>query len=165
MAIKKICMLGSFSVGKTSLVGRFVQGVYSEKYLTTVGVKVDKKVVRVGAEETTLMLWDLQGDDDYEKLNLTFLRGSAGFLYVADGTRPASLDAVLNIRDRVKKNMGDLPSVLALNKADLTDQWQIGEAQIEALRAEGWPVRRTSAKEAQGIEETFLDLAARILAA
>ena len=40
---KKICMLGGFSVGKTSLVKRFVASVFSETYLTTVGVKIDKK--------------------------------------------------------------------------------------------------------------------------
>ncbi|MBS0660134.1 MAG: GTP-binding protein [Verrucomicrobia bacterium] len=163
MVTKKICMLGSFSVGKTSMVARFVQSTFSEKYLTTVGVKVDKKVVQVGGQDLTLMVWDLAGDDDYQKLNMSLLRGSAGFIYVADGTRAASLDAVLDIDRRVRREVGHFPSVLALNKADLAAQWELGEDRLAALTAEGWSARKTSAKLAQGVEETFLDLASRLL--
>jgi small GTP-binding protein len=163
MLTKKICMLGSFSVGKTSLVTRYVQSVYSAEYLTTVGVKVDKKVIRFGNQQVTLMLWDLAGDDDFQRMNVTFLRGSAGIIYVADGTRPASLDAVLDLRERVRANLGDLPAVLALNKVDLVDAWQIEEAQVEQLRSEEWSVRKTSAKEGLEVEESFSELASRLL--
>jgi small GTP-binding protein len=163
MLTKKICMLGSFSVGKTSLVTRYVQSVYSAEYLTTVGVKVDKKVIRFGNQQVTLMLWDLAGDDDFQRMNVTFLRGSAGIIYVADGTRPASLDAVLDLRERVRANLGDLPAVLALNKVDLVDAWQIEEAQVEQLRTEEWSVRKTSAKEGLEVEESFSELASRLL--
>jgi len=163
MLTKKICMLGSFSVGKTSLVTRFVLSAYSADYLTTVGVKVDKKVMRVGEQELTLMLWDLAGDDDFQRMNLNFLRGSAGIIYVADGTRPASLDSVIDLRERVRANLGDLPAVLALNKADLVDAWQIDDARLERLRETGWSVRKTSAKDGTNVEESFSELASRML--
>ena len=68
MLQKKICMLGSFAVGKTSLVRRFVESMYSEAYHTTVGVKVDKKNVQVNGAEVTLVLWDIYGEDDYQKM-------------------------------------------------------------------------------------------------
>ena len=61
---KKICMLGGFSVGKTSLVKRYVQSVFSETYLTTVGVKIDKKTVDLSDRIVHLILWDLAGEDD-----------------------------------------------------------------------------------------------------
>jgi small GTP-binding protein len=163
MLTKKICMLGSFSVGKTSLVTRFVVSAYSAEYLTTVGVKVDKKVVRVGDQEVVLMLWDLAGDDDFQRMNLNFLRGSAGIIYVADGTRPASLDAVIDLRERVRTNLGDLPAVLALNKADLVEAWQVDDERLEKLRETGWSVRKTSAKDAVNVEESFSELASRML--
>ena len=163
MLTKKICLLGSFSVGKTSLVARFVQSVFSEEYLTTVGVKVDKKIVLSGDQEMMLMIWDLAGDDDFQRMNLNFLRGSAGIIYVADGTRPASVDAVLDLRDRVRTNLGDLPSVLALNKADLVDAWQIDEARLAQLLDGGWGARKTSAKDGSNVEETFSELASRML--
>jgi small GTP-binding protein len=163
MLTKKICMLGSFSVGKTSLVTRFVLSAYSADYLTTVGVKVDKKVVQVGSQELTLMLWDLAGDDDFQRMNVNFLRGSAGIIYVADGTRPASLDAAIDLRERVRQNLGDLPAVLALNKVDLADAWQVEDARLEKLRAGGWSVRKTSAKDGLNVEESFSELASRML--
>ena len=163
MLTKKICLLGSFSVGKTSLVARFVQSVFSEEYLTTVGVKVDKKIVRFGDQECTLMIWDLAGDDDFQRMNVNFLRGSAGIIYVADGTRPASIDAVIDLRERVRANLGDLPSVLALNKVDLVDAWQVDEARVAQLRDGGWSARKTSAKDGLNVEETFSELASRML--
>jgi small GTP-binding protein len=163
MLTKKICLLGSFSVGKTSLVARFVQSIFSEEYLTTVGVKVDKKIMRSGDQELTLMIWDLAGDDDFQRMNVSFLRGSAGIIYVADGTRPASVDAVRDLRERVRTNLGELPSVLALNKADLADQWQIDEVELSHLRDDGWSLRKTSAKDGLNVEETFSELASRML--
>src|SRR6266851_4013895 len=65
---KKICMLGGFSVGKTSLVKRYEESVFSETYLTTVGVKIDKKVVALGERPVNLILWDLAGENDLEEL-------------------------------------------------------------------------------------------------
>jgi len=76
MIKKKICMLGVFAVGKTSLVQRFVKSMFSEKYLTTVGVKIDKKTIEVKGKIVELMLWDLQGEDEFQKLNATYLRGA-----------------------------------------------------------------------------------------
>jgi GTPase SAR1 family protein len=69
---KKICMLGGFSVGKTSLVKRYVQSVFSETYLTTVGVKIDKKTVDLPDRSVSLILWDLAGEDDISSLRMSY---------------------------------------------------------------------------------------------
>lgn len=95
---KKVCMLGAFSVGKTSLVKRFVQSIFSETYLTTVGVKIDKKNVVLSDRIVTLILWDLAGEDDIASLRMSYLRGSAGYVLVADGTRPSTLEIALSLR-------------------------------------------------------------------
>src|SRR5258707_408911 len=97
---RKICMLGGFSVGKTSLVKRYVQSIFSESYLTTVGVKIDKKTVTLGDRVVHLILWDLAGEDDMSSLRMSYLRGSAGYVLVADGTRPATLETALSLRRR-----------------------------------------------------------------
>jgi len=91
MIQKKICMVGTFAVGKTSLVRQFVDSVYSDKYHTTVGVKVDKKIVTVGEQEVTLVLWDIEGAETGYELRQSYLRGAAGYLLVADGTRPDTI--------------------------------------------------------------------------
>ena len=100
MIQKKICMIGPVSVGKTSLVARYVHSLFSEKYLSTVGVKIDKKVLQVDGMDVTLLLWDLAGDDDFQRLNVTYLRGAAAYLLVADGSRRATLDQSVEIQGR-----------------------------------------------------------------
>nr|WP_294524876.1 Rab family GTPase [uncultured Rhodopila sp.] len=160
---KKICMLGAFSVGKTSLVRRYVSSVFSDAYLTTVGVKIDKKAVDLDGRTVNLILWDLAGEDDVNALRLSYLRGAAGYVLVADGTRPATLDVALSLRGRVENDYGPLPFVLLLNKNDLPDQWTITEGDMIGLRNAGWWVRSSSARTGEGVEDAFIDLASRTL--
>ncbi|MEO6393632.1 MAG: Rab family GTPase [Pyrinomonadaceae bacterium] len=163
MIQKKICMLGAYAVGKTSLVQRYVQSIYTDKYLTTVGVKIDKKPVQVGDTEVNLLLWDIQGDDGVEKLRSSYIRGASGYLLVIDGTRAATLDTAHDVQAFVDKEIGLIPFVVAINKADLIEEWQITPVQIEELIARGWLVQHTSAKSGQGVEQAFSTLAERIM--
>jgi small GTP-binding protein len=162
MIQKKVCLLGTSGVGKTSLVARFVHSMFSDKYLTTVGVKIDKKTVRVGETDVMLMIWDLAGDDDFQRLQTSYLRGTSGFLLVADGTRAITLDQLLELKQRVAESMGSAPFILALNKADLAPQWEVTETRIAGLVADGWTVIRTSAKAGEQVEEAFVELARRM---
>ena len=165
MIQKKICMLGTFAVGKTSLVRRFVESIYSDVYLTTVGVKIDKKVVKVQPQEVMLLLWDIQGEESAAALQKSYLRGTSGYLLVADGTRKDTLYTALSIQARTQETVGPVPFLLLLNKADLTEQWAVDEQAIEGLTQKGWQVLRTSAKTGVGVEEAFLTLAQKMLEA
>ena len=160
---RKICMLGAFSVGKTSLVTRYVKSIFSDAYLTTVGVKIDKKTVHLANGPVNLILWDLAGEDDISALRISYLRGTAGYILVADGTRQATLDVALSLRGRVEADYGPLPHVLLLNKKDLTEQWAIDDAVIAGLRLDGWWVRASSARTGEGVEDAFADLAVRVV--
>ncbi|HEY1770499.1 MAG TPA: Rab family GTPase [Chthoniobacterales bacterium] len=163
MIQKKVCMIGASGVGKTSLVAKLVHSIFSEKYLTTVGVKIDKKTVAIDGAEVVLMIWDLAGDDDYQRLQTSYLRGTSGYLLVADGTRAITLDQVLEIQTRVAAAVGDVPFLLALNKADLANEWEIDDARLTSLNERGWKSFRTSAKEGAGVEEAFSELARRMI--
>ncbi|HKS83695.1 MAG TPA: Rab family GTPase [Candidatus Acidoferrales bacterium] len=160
---RKVCMLGSFSVGKTSLVRRFIESIYSEAYHTTLGVKVDKKNVTVGSEMLTLVLWDIHGDDAFKSIRMSYLNGMAGYLLVVDGTRKQTLEDALALEDRVHREHGIKPSVLALNKCDLSADWEIDAEREAALMSAGRPVLRTSAKTGEAVEQAFLLLAQAIL--
>jgi small GTP-binding protein len=159
---KKICMLGGFAVGKTSLVRRYVQSIFSDTYLTTVGVKIDKKTVELADRVLNLILWDLAGEDDISTLRMSYLRGSAGYVLVADGTRPSTLEVALSLRRRVEADCGPLPFVLLLNKNDLTEQWAVTDAEFEDLRQNGWSARSSSARTGEGVDDAFKDLAVRL---
>jgi small GTP-binding protein len=165
MIQKKICMIGTSGVGKTSLVARFVQSLFSEKYLTTVGVKVDKKSVQIDGGEVQLMIWDLAGDDDFQRLQTSYLRGSGGYLLVADGTRRTTLEAAIEIQGRVAAALGTVPFILALNKADLAGHWDLDDARLASLSTHGWKIARTSAKDGFGVDAVFADLVEAMLRA
>lgn len=158
---KKICMIGGFSVGKTSLVKRYVHSVFSEAYLTTVGVKIDKKTVDLADRTVNLILWDLAGEDDINSFRMTNMRGAAGYVLVADGTRPSTLDVALSLRQRVEDELGQMPFVLLLNKSDLKEQWAVGDAVVAGLQQKGWWVQPSSARTGEGVEAAFKDLAVR----
>lgn len=164
MIQKKICMLGAFAVGKTSLVSRFVYSIFSDKYHTTLGVKISKKQIRAGGRDVNLMLWDLAGEDEFQELRTSYLRGASGYLLVADGTRAATLDTAMTLREKASATVGDVPFVVVLNKSDLVERWAVAEGAVEDLLGRGWPVIRGSAKTGEGVEEAFGALAERMLA-
>jgi len=163
MLQKKICMLGSFSVGKTSLVRRFVESIFDEKYQTTIGVKVDKKIVQVGGEEVTLVLWDIHGEDVFQAMRMTYLRGMSGYFLVADPTRRQTLDDALALQARVREAMGPIPWILILNKCDLIAEWEIDFEGITAIESTGQSIIQTSAKTGQGVDEAFSRLTEAML--
>jgi small GTP-binding protein len=156
---KKVCMLGAFAAGKTSLVERFVRGIFSAKYLSTVGVKIDKTTVVVGDVEIQMILWDLAGEDEFQRIQPSYLRGASGYLLVVDGTREETLDAAFSIRQRVEREVGPIPFVGVMNKIDLEDEWEIGDASLSKLEAQEWTTVMTSAKTGDGVRRAFQTLA------
>lgn len=163
MLQKKICILGSFAAGKTSLVSRLVHNRFSDKYLTTIGVRIDKKSVTLGEQEVNLIVWDLYGEDEFLKIRTSYLRGASGYLLVVDSTRRSTLDTAVRLQRTAEETVGTVPFVLALNKCDLREEWSLTEDVLAALTDKRWQVIRTSAKTGEGVEEAFLALAERIV--
>jgi small GTP-binding protein len=163
MIQKKICMVGAFATGKTSLVARFVRSIYSEAYQSTVGVKIDKKTVKLENEEINLILWDIQGEDDFQKLRLSYLRGLSGYLLVADGTRSATFKKALGIQQSVEQMFGQVPFIFIINKTDLAEDWEVDNTTLDKLLNKGWSVIKGSAKTGLGVEEAFLTLTKKIV--
>lgn len=157
-------MLGAFAVGKTSLVGQFVHSKYEDKYLTTVGVKIDEKILGVDGEDVKLMLWDMAGEDELMKVKMSYLRGAAGYLLVVDGTRRATVDVARSLRERVETEIGKLPVLVVANKFDLTDEWDVEDADLESLAADSCGLLKTSAKTGAGVEDAFVTLARQVIA-
>lgn len=163
MIKRKVCMLGTFSVGKTSLVRQFVESIFSEKYHTTIGVKIDKKTITLHGQDMMLMLWDIEGEDKFYQLKQSYLRGLSGYLLVADGTRSASLDAALDIKKSMDDTFRDVPHLLVLNKSDLKEQWAVDSSRHQQMQAEKINVIQTSAKTGENVEDIFLRLGSLML--
>ncbi|OQX25873.1 MAG: GTP-binding protein [Desulfobacteraceae bacterium IS3] len=165
MIKKKICMLGAFSVGKTSLVQQFVKSIFSDKYLTTVGVKIDKKAVTAEGKEVELLLWDIYGEDEFQKVNASYLRGASGYFLVVDGTRKNTIDTAFKLQKRAEDAAGKIPFILLFNKADIENEWEIEPNTFENLSKDGFTLMKTSAKTGLGVEEAFLLLTEKMLEA
>jgi small GTP-binding protein len=163
MIQKKICLLGSFAVGKTSLIRRFVESIYSEAYHTTVGVKIDKGVVRHNDSDVTLVLWDLYGEDEFQKMRWSYLRGAAGYLLVADGTRRNTLEKAFQLEQRIREEIGEIPFIFVINKADLAQDWELDPAMESQLTARNWTILRSSAKTGENVDEAFSQLTRKML--
>jgi len=152
---RKICMVGVYSTGKTSLVRQFVDSIFSEKYHSTVGVKIDRKQLDMDGQTVNLLLWDLEGRDGVNDIRTSYVKGSSGVLYVADGTRRETFDQLWDLRRVVTEAVGELPSIVAINKKDLEDQWQLGRNDYAKLENEGWQSFLTSAKTGESVEYAF----------
>ncbi|MBN1292258.1 MAG: GTP-binding protein [Candidatus Latescibacteria bacterium] len=163
MMKKKICMLGAFAVGKTSLVRRFVKSIFSEKYKTTIGVKIDKKTVTYNGGEIDLVLWDLPGEDDFQSIQISYLRGTSGYLLVVDSTRKSTLDKAFEIKKNVEAIIDKVPFVMVINKSDLTDEYDFEPDTLESLEESGISLVKTSAKTGDGVEEAFSTLTGMML--
>jgi small GTP-binding protein len=161
---KKICLLGGFAVGKTSLVSRFVHSIFSDKYLTTVGVKIEKKSLDVDKKPVDLIIWDLYGQDDFQAVRMSYLRGAAGYLLVVDGTRRTTLDTAVALHTSAEEAIGKVPFILVVNKVDLVDTWEIEDGLLEQYARRGWSMIRTSAKTGDAVENAFAQLARAMLA-
>jgi small GTP-binding protein len=156
----KVCMVGEFSVGKTSLVSQFVNSIFSETYLTTVGVKIDKKSVSVGNITSDLIIWDIAGGSDSRGMLDTYIRGAHGFLYVIDGTRPSTLDLVEQV---ISERSAPTPAIVVINKVDLKESWKLSDADLKRIHSWNIPTLETSAKLGSNVEESFTELTRKMV--
>lgn len=158
---RKICLLGDFGVGKTSLVARFVRNTFSDKYLTTVGVKVDTREVATADGTRKLVVWDIAGRNALDTVSQTYIRGASGLVLVADGTREPTLRSALYLQVQARTVLGDVPAVLLVNKLDRVDDWEIKPATLAELR-KTMVVFETSARTGDHVEAAFAALAGKL---
>ncbi len=157
---KKVCFLGDFAVGKTSLVRRYVYNRFDDKYISTIGVKVNRKTVMIplggGVVELTMMLWDLAGSEEFDRMRSSYLRGAAGAVWVCDLTRPDTLDSLWLYATVLSDVAPDARLLLAANKCDLVEERRVLPAQVQAVAdGLGLPYYLTSAKTGEEVEGMF----------
>jgi len=168
--VKKICMLGNPAVGKTSLVANYVFNVFKDSYLSTIGAKPTKKVLKLNHPvndlpvDLTMIIWDIAGHNTFQNIHQTYYRGAEGALIVCDVTSRQSLKAIPNWLTTFFEVVGVVPVALLANKSDLMDQAVINEEDLkEVASAIDSPYYFTSAKTGDKVETVFGDLAVEIL--
>jgi small GTP-binding protein len=170
---KKVCLLGDFAVGKTSLVRRFVYNLFDDRYLSTIGVKVSRKALDIprGGEilEISMLIWDLAGSNEFNQARKSYLRGAAGALLVCDMTRPQTLASLQNYaHDLLETNPG-ARFVVAANKCDLIGQPAPNEPRLTVGQIEEFagafaaPWALTSARTGDEVNTLFRSLAGLLI--
>ncbi len=162
---KKICLLGDFSVGKTSLIERYVYDRFSGRYLSTIGVKISRKSIELNPDTTVNMLiWDLAGSEEFSGVQASYLQGAKGAILVCDLTRPETLNSLKKYHSQLNAVSPNIPIIMVGNKEDLTESIQLTKAQIheQAMLLNVTYELTTSAKTGKGVEEAFYELARRL---
>jgi small GTP-binding protein len=162
---KKICMLGDFAVGKTSLVRRFVEGRFDDRYLSTIGVKISRRAVELSQYPSIhLLVWDLAGSEEFTGLQTSYLQGASGALLVCDLTRAATCDTLESYAGRLRQVNARVMMIIAGNKADMVEQRVVSDEQLAKLAGKlGATSFLTSAKTGDGVEQAFQSLTRSIL--
>lgn len=125
MISKKVILTGSFGVGKTSLFNKFLYNRFNEKYLTTIGVKVDKRTVNVDGSEVSMLLWDIAGEVSQDKVPHSYFLGASGIIYVFDLTRPSTFMNMATDIEYLKNLLPGVSVKIVGNKIDLVTPEQL----------------------------------------
>lgn len=155
---KKIVIVGHFGVGKTSLTKQFVSNMFSEKYLTTIGVNIEKKVVETSKGSVNLILWDIAGEEDLDTIKTSYLKGANAFILVTDLTREITYSKIDNDLQYMNGIVGDVPYLVIGNKSDLLPENLV--AQIKNKYNIDYI---SSAKSGENVNEFFTDIAEKLM--
>lgn len=162
---KKICLLGPYGVGKTSLVRRYVYNKFEEKYLSTIGVEISKKKIILddfNDIEIELLIWDIANIDKFDAVIKTYLKGADGAIFVLDLTRITTIDQIGVYIENFKKVNGIKPFVMVFNKSDLINQDSDDFGKYKHKFSENDFVY-TSAKTGNNVELLFEKMAMKII--
>jgi small GTP-binding protein len=160
MIAKKVLLVGNFGVGKTSLIRRFVLNEFSEEYISTIGVRVSSKIIQIDKEEIKLLIWDVAGTSDDEKVPKAYFLGASAAMFVFDLSRKETYINIKNQLDVVQQLSGLKNITVVGNKKDLVTTDEIEQLKktisitIDLI---------TSAKENENVEDAFKELAKQTL--
>ncbi|MBX9253815.1 GTP-binding protein [Desmonostoc muscorum CCALA 125] len=169
---KKICLFGDFGVGKTSLIRQFVESQFSDEYLSTVGVKISRKLLNLSKKDQNneqnlqLLIWDIEGSNKFKAVAKNYFQGSKGAVIVGDVTQPETLN---HLREHIQAFLAVNPQsyiVVALNKSDM-----IAPEYLENIRkiyqfsnqTNILETYITSAKTGNNVNEIFQTLATHLI--
>ncbi len=163
----KVCLVGEFAVGKTSLAKRYVHNIFEDRYFATIGAKITKaEIEEVGRDSTQVVMtiWDIMGEKGFrELLKEAYFEGANAALGVCDLTRADTLEDLKGWTEAVRRIAGDVPMMIVGNKADLEEKLQLREREVVAFaRSMGFGHAITSAKTGENVHAAFQTIAGKI---
>jgi len=158
---KKVALVGSFGVGKSSLFRRFIDETFSEDYQSTLGVQIQKKVISMpDGTELSLILWDTEGVAEVSKGRSSYLLGSYAFVYVFDLTRVETYKNINTQLDFLKENYPNVLIKVVGNKLDAVNEKTV-KSSLKDYNVEYDFL--TSAKTGDKVNELFVEIAVNVI--
>jgi len=152
----KICLLGDFAVGKTSLIRQFVEGRFDDKYLTTIGVKISQKNIELNGNQISILIWDIAGGEDIVRNRQSYLRGASGALIVGDLSRQETISQLAHYQEQLHTISPGAKVVVLGNKIDLVaKREEVAKKLEETAYTLGAVSLLTSAKTGENVEKAF----------
>ncbi|KAG2373738.1 hypothetical protein C9374_011827 [Naegleria lovaniensis] len=160
----KLVLLGESSVGKSSLVLRFVRGQFFEYQESTIGAAFLTQTVPLGDTIVKFEIWDTAGQERYKSLAPMYYRGAAAAIVVYDITSVDSFQRAKNwVKELQRQGTTNIVIALAGNKVDLEDKRQVETAEAKSYAEDnGLLFMETSAKAATNVNELFVAIARKL---
>ncbi len=164
-AFYKICILGDFGVGKSTLLHHYLEGRFISNIQSTIGSNFFVKHLKIPKVKNlvTLQIWDLAGQDHYKWVRQAFYKGAKGIVVVFDLSRKETFKHLDSWIKEVENVIGVVPRILVGNKLDLINPGERVIPKQECLtfkqKIKASSYEETSAKLGTGVEQIFYILA------
>ena len=165
----QILLIGDSSVGKTSLIQRYANGIFKEEYLATVGLDYYTKQEMINNLNVLVKLWDTAGQERFKALTPNYFRNAEGVVLAYDVTNSESFENLKFWINSIKSNLGEknifIPIIIIGNKIDMEDMRDITKEDASKFAKENnYKYFETSAKTGEGVDEAIRDLVNQVLA-
>jgi len=166
----KIVLIGATAVGKTSLVNKYVTNQFQLNYIPTLGVNVMIKDLDINGKTIQLLIWDVGGQDKWQRVRNMYYRGSRAAIAVYDTTDPHTLEKIPELVAEYNDAIKDTKKfetvwTLIGNKIDLSSNRKVdikqGEEMKDKIKASNF--YETSAKTGENVEDAFTQVAKELL--
>ncbi|KAJ4919516.1 hypothetical protein JOQ06_025955 [Pogonophryne albipinna] len=159
----KLVMIGDCCVGKSCLLLRFADDMYTESYKCTIGVDFKIRTIELDGKTIKLQIWDTAGQERFRTLTSSYYRGAHGIIVVYDVTDQESFNNVKQWLQEIDRHASEnVNKLLVGNKCDLTKKVVDYTTAKEFAENVGIPFLETSAKSATNVDQAFMTMAAEI---